>query len=462
MSLFPFPARGGSIDVPPPVPPKHVAACVVTTKAPKHKKSSASLSKGSLESLVNLYTSRNASPTKQLSLDTTVVPAAASPPSSPDTPKTSTLTRAKGVFVSRRKGSSSSDLDTLTTVQENCMDSPTIPGRPALPPSWRNASQPFSTPPLASTSTSVSPTERPISPFCLPDTTWPDTPWPGVNLASKNISNKLQEYYDSPPPPLQPPAVPPKAALQRSPAFLDREKPAIEKTVTFERERPADVRAVVKYMERPLSPPLTRPRADSAPTLTTTRRRRKKNSFSGPLPQGVRPAKAPTHYTYSQLQSLQLTARQRSEAFGVLGTRDVEVLSRELGGLETRCQYLRETHRSLRSGRKALQKRMLGYLRSAASEGVKRECLLRQEEALAELDVAIEDWEDKLEKAEERRALVKEKLLEHMAAALCVGSCGCSPLEKGMATPPATPERRKRSDKEYHMEKIYTLRILPC
>lgn len=82
----------------------------------------------------------------------------------------------------------------------------------------------------------------------------------------------------------------------------------------------------------------------------------------------------------------------------MLGTRDVEVLSRELGGLETRCQYLRETHRSLRSGRKALQKRMLGYLRSAASEGVKRECLLRQEEALAELDVAIEDWEDKLEK----------------------------------------------------------------
>ncbi|RPB13559.1 hypothetical protein P167DRAFT_552987 [Morchella conica CCBAS932] len=432
MSLFPFPARGGSIDVPPPVPPKHVAACVVTTKAPKHKKSSASLSKGSLESLVNLYTSRNASPTKQLSLDTTVVPAAASPPSSPDTPKTSTLTRAKGVFVSRRKGSSSSDLDTLTTVQENCMDSPTIPGRPALPPSWRNASQPFSTPPLASTSTSVSPTERPISPFCLPDTTWPDTPWP----------------------------VPPKAALQRSPAFLDREKPAIEKTVTFERERPADVRAVVKYMERPLSPPLTRPRADSAPTLTTTRHRRKKNSFSGPLPQGVRPAKAPTHYTYSQLQSLQLTARQRSEAFGVLGTRDVEVLSRELGGLETRCQYLRETHRSLRSGRKALQKRMLGYLRSAASEGVKRECLLRQEEALAELDVAIEDWEDKLEKAEERRALVKEKLLEHMAAALCVGSCGCSPLEKGMATPPATPERRKRSDKEYHMESITIYALL--
>lgn len=82
----------------------------------------------------------------------------------------------------------------------------------------------------------------------------------------------------------------------------------------------------------------------------------------------------------------------------MLGARDVEVLSRELGGLETRCQYLRETYRSLRSGRKALRGRMLGYLRSVVGEGVRRECLLRQEEALAELDIAIENWEGKLEK----------------------------------------------------------------
>jgi hypothetical protein len=43
--------------------------------------------------------------------------------------------------------------------------------------------------------------------------------------------------------------------------------------------------------------------------------------------------------------------------------------------------------------------------------------MLKQEEALAELDASIDDWVSKLEQAENRRTRVRQKLLEHVAAA---------------------------------------------
>ena len=43
--------------------------------------------------------------------------------------------------------------------------------------------------------------------------------------------------------------------------------------------------------------------------------------------------------------------------------------------------------------------------------------MLKQEEALSELDASIEDWVAKLEQAENRRSRVRQKLLEHIAAA---------------------------------------------
>ncbi len=44
--------------------------------------------------------------------------------------------------------------------------------------------------------------------------------------------------------------------------------------------------------------------------------------------------------------------------------------------------------------------------------------MLKQEEALSELDSSIDDWVYKLEQAENRRTRVRQKLLEHVAAAL--------------------------------------------
>jgi hypothetical protein len=48
--------------------------------------------------------------------------------------------------------------------------------------------------------------------------------------------------------------------------------------------------------------------------------------------------------------------------------------------------------------------------------------MLKQEEALAELDASIDDWVGKLEQAENRRTRVRQKLLEHVAAAATLPS----------------------------------------
>ena len=71
-----------------------------------------------------------------------------------------------------------------------------------------------------------------------------------------------------------------------------------------------------------------------------------------------------------------------------------------------------------------------------------RESILKQEEALAELDTSIDEWLAKLETAEERRTTVRQKLLQHVAAALTLETVGVTrPLQFEEATPPVSPEK---------------------
>jgi hypothetical protein len=84
--------------------------------------------------------------------------------------------------------------------------------------------------------------------------------------------------------------------------------------------------------------------------------------------------------------------------------------------------------------------------------------MLKQEEALAELDASIDEWVNKLEQAENRRTRVRQKLLEHVAAAATltppVGggvigvsetlqqAMGTRPLNAGnISTPPRSPTK---------------------
>lgn len=103
---------------------------------------------------------------------------------------------------------------------------------------------------------------------------------------------------------------------------------------------------------------------------------------------------------------------------------------------------------------------MLQHLRSERSTGFSQFTLLKQQEALCELDASIDDWESKLERvryhqfdlillrltniqAEARRAVIHRKLLEHVAAALSVRVDARSNSQLA-ATPPATPPDNKK------------------
>src|SRR4051812_43533868 len=94
----------------------------------------------------------------------------------------------------------------------------------------------------------------------------------------------------------------------------------------------------------------------------------------------------------------------------------------ELRLLDERTEYLRHTHTSLRSGRRNLHSRICQYLRSPRTAKFSHESILKQEEALAELDTSIDEWTTKLEHAENRRIRVRQKLLEHVAAAVTLGA----------------------------------------
>ncbi|TLD36875.1 Up-regulated during septation-domain-containing protein [Venturia nashicola] len=138
------------------------------------------------------------------------------------------------------------------------------------------------------------------------------------------------------------------------------------------------------------------------------------------LPTGMRPMEAVLILPDAEKESLRDQAAGQAQQFEVLGAKHVADLSRELRALDERCEYLRRTYKSLRSGRQKLHVRMLSYLKSD-SLIFSKERLIKQQEALIELDKSIDHWIVKLERAENRRLRLRQKLLEHVAAAMALG-----------------------------------------
>ncbi|QLI70263.1 uncharacterized protein G6M90_00g074740 [Metarhizium brunneum] len=150
---------------------------------------------------------------------------------------------------------------------------------------------------------------------------------------------------------------------------------------------------------------------DSKKTLSCERR-----AFEE-LPKGWKPSDAAHKLSFNDVVALQKQALDQAERFEVLRVEDVDALSKELRSLDERTDYLRRTYTSLRAGRRNLHSRICQYLRSPRVAKFSHESMLKQEEALAELDASIDDWVAKLERAENRRTRVRQKLLEHVAAA---------------------------------------------
>ncbi|KAK4179805.1 Up-regulated during septation-domain-containing protein [Triangularia setosa] len=209
-----------------------------------------------------------------------------------------------------------------------------------------------------------------------------------------------------------------------------------------------------------------RPRKRSDLTLirTASRRAGSKRSTSAErrafeqLPKGWKASDAVNMLSPVEAAALHKQALQQAARFEVLRKDDVDNLSRELRQLDERTEYLRRTYTSLRAGRRNLHTRICQYLRSPRTAKFSHDSMLKQEEALAELDASIDDWVTKLEHAENRRMRVRQKLLEHVAAAATLAvppagvasvseslqlAMGVRPLNcpTSMSTPPRSPTK---------------------
>ncbi|KAL9612242.1 MAG: hypothetical protein Q9167_003155 [Letrouitia subvulpina] len=161
------------------------------------------------------------------------------------------------------------------------------------------------------------------------------------------------------------------------------------------------------------------------------------------LPSGFKVNDIMNRMSEKELKRLKQQAGLQVGNYEVLQSQDVKSLSKELRLLDERCEYLRRTYESLRQGRKSLHDRMISYLKTPSLASFSRETVLNQEEALAELDNSIDDWVKKLEQAENRRSRIRQKLLEHVAAALTLEFSGNSLTHQitNQQTPPESPTR---------------------
>jgi hypothetical protein len=187
---------------------------------------------------------------------------------------------------------------------------------------------------------------------------------------------------------------------------------------------------------------------------TTTHNTPEEQKAFETLPSGIRASDVSSQMSPTEIDILRKQAIGQASRFEILNAKDVEDLSRELRALDERCTYLRTTHRSLRSGRRNLHSRICTYLRSPRTARFSHESILKQEEALSELDSSIDDWVSKLEAAENRRTRVRQKLLEHVAGALLLPAQSPGSGEMGrrreqeMNTPPRSPVKEAYKEKD--------------
>ncbi|KAI5861249.1 hypothetical protein GGS23DRAFT_577757 [Durotheca rogersii] len=409
--------------------------------------------------------------------------------------------RIKEHNLNRRRKVSVTELGPMTTVQEVSMDSPTIPGRPALHErsistpvnSWRQRrpTEPVirvketldESPEISTSNESQKPgtpsaLRQPLSPKDLAPLTIPPPSGAIPRLARQLSLSRLRSgisLSDSGPkqnraddsPKLRNPfapalasattATPMSATTSMTASTLptpvsappeSRESPrpwekmSLSTPVAAPQESP-DVTATSKVepdaqswvphnmshrrgksesasiMDRGRP----RKRSDGTPIGGGRKRSMSKRSTSAErrafeeLPQGWKPSEAVKMMDQAEIDQLQKQALGQALRFEVLRKDDVENLSKELRHLDERTEYLRRTYTSLRAGRRNLHTRICQYLRSPRVAKFSYESMLKQEETLAELDASIDDWVSKLEQAENRRTRVRQKLLEHVAAA---------------------------------------------
>ncbi|KZM21415.1 hypothetical protein ST47_g7412 [Ascochyta rabiei] len=175
------------------------------------------------------------------------------------------------------------------------------------------------------------------------------------------------------------------------------------------------------------------------------------------LPRGMRVPEASGRMSNADQETLHKQAYEQAGNFEVLNKGDVASMSRELRALDERCDYLRRTYKSLRAGRQKLHSRMISYLKRGETAIFSRESLLKQEEALAELDNSIDEFIAKLEQSENRRLRLRQKLLEHVAAAIVLSPA--MRRDTAETTPPRSPVKAEDSPVRAQLKETESIKI---
>ncbi|OAA47238.1 PIF1 helicase-like protein [Beauveria brongniartii RCEF 3172] len=416
----------------------------------------------------------------------------------------------------RRRKVSVPELGPMTTVQEVSMDSPTIPGRPPLHERASSAPDESSSlvAPIDQTPKTSIQTEdltraiegafelpatkpRPSSPRKLTPLVIPPSNAPAPRLQSKHSSSQLRSGSSPPAETSRPgrlelgtpsigrltPASTPDLSIPQSATATELSTSTLPTPISA---APTDQKSSPRLWESYTlsnedcsltanTPGHRRTGSETSSTMDRGRqsKRNEKVSKTGDaksthksserrafeeLPTGWRPCEAISKLNANDVMALHKQALGQAERFEVLRVEDVEALSKELRQLDDRTEYLRRTYSSLRAGRRNLHSRICQYLRSPRVAKFSHDSMLKQEEALAELDASIDDWVTKLEQAENRRTRVRQKLLEHVAAAAILpvpdGSVSASspyqthggaspPLGiRDVSTPPRSPTKQ--------------------
>ena len=94
-----------------------------------------------------------------------------------------------------------------------------------------------------------------------------------------------------------------------------------------------------------------------------------------------------------------------------------------------------------------MQTRIIEFLNAPRTATFTTNNIVKQEDALAELDASIDEWTFRLERAQDRRDAIRQKLLEHTSAVLMLKPLGTSrpQVSDDAQTPPRSPTKVDRS-----------------
>ena len=162
------------------------------------------------------------------------------------------------------------------------------------------------------------------------------------------------------------------------------------------------------------------------------------------LPAGHRASRALQALGATDLHNLRKDAHFQAATFEALAPPDLASLYRELATLPARAATLRTDLADLRVARLEIHARMATDL-AASNPPVSRDILAAHERALSDVDERVDERIRRLECCELRRALLRQKVLEHAVAVLAL-ELPATTAAAGVGAPEATPPRSPVDD----------------